>query len=411
MNINPEARISKGPSGPAESKFLKSSQKAQSESSIEPQESFQATEIGPTGYTSELSQVGDSTRFPHTITLCRNGYETGFAASMEAVVPAPVATALHESFQRGFVDNYLAPLEIRARVEALQKEFPDLVEVIPTGYQTFGYDGKNVEHRGSSDLYYLRIGPQTEDRDSKTGIFQYAAPHARELMNPMTMVELTEQLVRNYDPESEDPEVQANTRLLDQLDVFIAPMTNPDGAAYALFDDPKWRKNRAPIGEGKVGVDINRNYPYMWEASERLDSQTYSGSGPASEAETKSIISVADRHKNIKFVVDWHSYSEDLRRPIGVTPEHDNVYDELHGRVSQAIEAVAGNHYKPIVSQIISGTSDDYFYHEKGVISTVMETGKAFAPPVEEALVVMEESVAGAREFMEAAIDLAPKLG
>jgi len=330
---------------------------------------------------------------------------TAVQSAVASSLPPTLAGPISDSFQKGFVQDYLSPREIRERCQALQEQFPHLVQIIETGHQSHGYDGKRVSEHGTQSLYYLRIGPQNEEREAKTGVFQYAAPHARELVNPMTMMELTEQLVRNYDPASENPEIVANTRLLDSLDIFIAPMTNPDGSNFALHDDPMWRKNRVPVGEGKVGVDINRNYPYQWQASTRPGSQTYSGVGPASEAETQAILKTVENHPNIKFVVDWHSHGQELRRPQGVSAEDNALYDELHARVSKAIASVAKNEYRAVVSQVIHGTSDDHFYHTAGVISTVMETGREFAPPTKEALVVMEESVAGAREFLQAALD------
>ena len=331
--------------------------------------------------------------------------KVGLQAALSSNLPGTIAAPVASSFQSGFVEGYLTPADIRERCESLQKEFPHLVDIVDTGIKTHGYDGSELSARGSENLVYLRLGPKTENRDQKVGVFQYAAPHARERVNPMTMMELTEQLVRNYDPTSDDPKVQANTRALDELDVFVAINTNPDGHNYATYDDPMWRKNRAPQVDGAVGVDINRNYPYEWATSDRPKSQTYSGSGPASEAETQAILQVTQNHPNIKFVVDWHSYGQEIRRPLGVTKSDDELYDRMHGRVQDAMRGVAGHEYSTVVSQVTLGTSDDHFYHRENAFSTVMETGREFIPPEPEALVVMEESVAGAREFLEVARD------
>jgi len=322
-----------------------------------------------------------------------------------------VSGPMGASFQEGFVEGYLTPSEIEVRVNSLAEEFPNLLEVIDTGIDSHGYDGKNPDIQGPEDLVYLRLGPKDSDRDSKVGIFQYAAPHARERVNPMTMMELTEQLLRNYDPESTDPAIQANTELLDDLDVFVAINTNPDGHNFSAFDEPMWRKNRKPLGNGEYGVDINRNYPYQWEVSDKPASQTFSGAGPASEPETQALLHVVDKHPNIKFVVDWHSYGEEIRRPMGTSAEDNQFYDKMHGRVDSAIKAVAGNDYETVVSQVTKGSSDDHFYHVDNIFSTVMETGEEFIPPENEALVVMQESVAGAREFLEVAQDYAEDTG
>ena len=309
------------------------------------------------------------------------------------------------ALKAGFVDGYLTPLEIKDRCDQLAKDFPHLVDLIDTGIDTHGYDGKNEAVRGPMNLRYLRLGPKTPDRDQKVGVYQYAAPHARERVNPMTMMEFAEQLVRNYDPTSQDPEVQEMTRMLDELDVYVAINTNPDGHNFAIYDDPKWRKNRAPVANGQIGVDINRNYPYEWEPSDKPESLVYSGEAPASEAETQAILQVREKHPNIKFIVDWHSYGEEIRRPLNVTDKDNKVYDAMHTRVQEAMEKVAGNRYSTVVSQVTKGTSDDHFYKMNDVYSTVMETGKEFIPDEKEALVVMRESVEGAKEYLEVAMD------
>jgi Zinc carboxypeptidase len=349
------------------------------------------------------AKVGRATL--QTTSLSADSVKTALQATLSSNLPGSIAAPIASAFQSGFVEGYLTAADIRGRCEALQKEYPHLVELVETGISTHGYDGSYAPAQGPANLFYLRLGPKSDDRTRKTGIFQYAAPHARERVNPMTMMELTEQLVRNYDPSSQDPKVQANTRVLDELDVFVAINTNPDGHNFATYDDPDWRKNRAPVGEGEVGVDINRNYPYEWTESTAFASEEFSGQGPGSEAETQAILQVTKRHPNIMFVVDWHSYGQEIRRPLGTSKGDDEVYDEMHGRVQSAIKGVAGNEYSTVVSQVTQGTSDDHFYVKEHVYSTVMETGQEFIPVESEALVVMEESVAGAREFLEVARD------
>lgn len=345
---------------------------------------------------------------PEKVQALRNqSLSTTMEVGASATLPATVATPVVSSFKAGFVDGYLTPKEIRGRCEKLAKEFPHLVELVDTGIMTNGYDGKEKSVQGPSELFYLRLGPRNVDRDKKVGVFQFAAAHARERVNPMSMMELAEQLAHNYDPTSSDPKVKTNTQVMDDLDIFIAINTNPDGHNYAAYDDPMWRKNRRPNPDapGKVGVDVNRNYPYQWERSDRPGSQTYSGTGPASEPETQALLAVTKNHPNIMFVVDWHSYGQEIRRPMGVSLSDKDVYDEMHGRVQHAMKEVGGSQYDVVVSQVTKGSSDDHFYHVENVYSTVMETGLEFTPPEHEALQVKEESVAGAREFLEIARD------
>jgi hypothetical protein len=320
---------------------------------------------------------------------------------------APLVAA---GLQTGFVTGYVSPAEVYTRCQELARKYPDLVDMVERDYKTSGYDGQNQELRGPASLYYLRLGPKTPDRDQKLGVFQFAAPHARELVNPMIMLELAEQLLANYDPKSGDPAVLANSQLLQNLDIYLAPMTNPDGSNFSLNDDKMWRKTRVPTGDGNFGVDINRNYPTGWLTGDASE-LTYPGPAPLSEPETRNIVGVVDDHPNIRFVCDWHSYAEEIRRPWGVSEQDRPVYDELHGRMNAAIKSVRGRDYGQCVSEVVDGTSDDYFYQNRQIYSMLVETGRAFQPKPEEAVRVMQECVGAAREILTFAQEHQERMG
>ena len=89
--------------------------------------------------------------------------------------------------------------------------------------------------RGPFQQNVLRIG---ERRDGKNvGVFLYCQQHAREWATPLTCLETAEQLLRNY---AIDQQVR---KLVDSLDIFILPASNPDGAHYSMYDFASQRKN------------------------------------------------------------------------------------------------------------------------------------------------------------------------
>jgi carboxypeptidase T len=55
--------------------------------------------------------------------------------------------------------------------------------------------------------------------------------------------------------------------LVDNYELYFVPAVNPDGYKYNEQISPNgggmWRKNRRNNG-GSFGVDINRNFGYMW---------------------------------------------------------------------------------------------------------------------------------------------------
>jgi len=107
----------------------------------------------------------------------------------------------------------------------------------------------------------LRIGKHRDG--SRPGVLAYSQEHAREWATPLVTMEFAERLLANA---STDPETAS---LLEDVDVFVLPVTNPDGANYSFNDYNFQRKNlnnfctgadRDPKNRNRWGVDVNRNY-------------------------------------------------------------------------------------------------------------------------------------------------------
>ncbi len=377
----------------------------------------QSTEATPSKQNSQPDAIQDSIIIqtthtthseckPGTLTSLKNhGLSLASTTSFQAN-PSSISHSLNNIYQKDFVTGYISPQEAYDKSKALAQKYPDLVTFVEWEQKTDGYKGDRKDLQGGSPLYYLKItAPQDSSQDKKLGVFHYASPHAREWMNPMIMLETAEQLLANYQPDSTDSEQQKIVSLLQSLNIYIAPQTNPDGANYSFYDNNMWRKNQRDNKDGTFGVDINRNYPYDWKASSNTRGQTYSGPAPASEKETQHILKIVEDNPDIKFVVDWHSYSEEIRRPKGVSSQDTKIYDRLHDRMQKAIASYRGRNYDTVVSQVTDGTSDDHFYHENGIISTVMETGREFQPSIKEALSVKNECTLAALEVLEFAME------
>ena len=93
------------------------------------------------------------------------------------------------------------------------------------------------------------------------------------------------------------------------------PQANPDGRHHSMTVDPMWRKNRRPAGHGDPhcavgggngpGVDINRNYDFLWDFPTQFSpdaplatstdpcSEVYRGPSAASEPETANVVLAA----------------------------------------------------------------------------------------------------------------------
>ena len=128
----------------------------------------------------------------------------------------------------------------------------------------------------------------------RPAVLYAGAQHAREWITP----EMTRRLMHHVlDSYGTDPEI---TRLLDTTELWFLPVANPDGYDFTFTPGNRlWRKNlRDNNGDGQItagdGVDLNRNFAYKWGydnegSSPDPTSETYRGTGPNSEPETKAL--------------------------------------------------------------------------------------------------------------------------
>jgi murein tripeptide amidase MpaA len=244
-------------------------------------------------------------------------------------------------------------------------------------------------------------------------------------------------------------------RILERLDLFVFADVNPDGKAFSQENDPAagspqktwWRKNRNPnagLG-GASGVDVNRNFDFLWPSgigsSADPASATYSGAGAFSEPEARNVRHLLDRHGHIAYLVDIHSSGELILYPWGddesqssdeqqnfLNPEYDgrrgvvgDCYAEfvpaadraalegLAHRMNEALGEVRGNAYavKPGVGLYpTSGTSRDYAFSRHRADATLgkvygytIEFGREFVPPYAEMRNIIAEVGAALTEL------------
>ena len=282
--------------------------------------------------------------------------------------------------------------------------------------------------RGPFQNRVLRIGKERDG--TQVGVFLYCQQHAREWATGLTCLETAEQLLRNY---AIDPQVR---QFVDNLDIFILPVSNPDGSHYSLHnfalqrrtmttwcveggeetDDPMaanyWAPRidpssglpytrNDPASRNLWGVDMNRgntfgtHYDGYIGASDNCDSDVYAGPAEGSEPEIKNELWVADTFKNIKFSNNIHSFGGYFMWAPGTyLPDrsegaavHANIgvekyFFEAGDRILRRIEEVRDTvilpeRTGPIADVLYSaaGNSADEHWYNRSVIAYSFETG------------------------------------
>ncbi|MBW3547015.1 MAG: hypothetical protein KY452_02615 [Actinobacteria bacterium] len=178
-------------------------------------------------------------------------------------------------------------------------------------------------------VYALRM--RAGGGGERRGVLLVGGTHSRELMNPDAIVELAIDLLVSH---ANGADIVYGGRtwpandvrvILETLDVWLLPCSNPDGRDYVMTVDDLWRKNRRDNPATPCdGVDLNRNLDFLWAVTEGQTScspcsDVYCGPSAFSEPETRNVKHLLDTRR-IDCFVDVHSYSELILYPWGHAP-------------------------------------------------------------------------------------------
>jgi hypothetical protein len=204
---------------------------------------------------------------------------------------------------------------------------------------------------------------------SKKRICAVCGLHAREWISPQTCMFLIYSLLNNTD-------------LLTSVEFVIFPIINPDGYMFSRTTDRYWRKNRRDNGNGIFGVDLNRNFDFLWGqsgSSNSPDAEDYRGLSAASEPETQALQSYVKNLGISHLGFDIHSYGQYILRPYGYTKKELHPTEAsnkiLGDGMTLALKNVHGSEYMSTVGAEVfrhSGCLDDWFT-SKGMIGFTIE--------------------------------------
>lgn len=258
-------------------------------------------------------------------------------------------------------------VELERDLLDLENSFPDLAKV---------YDiGDSLENR---NIYALKISDNVLiDEDEAETLF-LGCHHAREWISVEVPFLLGKYLLENY---HSDVSIK---NLVDQSEIWIVPLVNPDGLEYSIHFYRYWRKNRRDNGDGTYGVDLNRNYGYLWGydnngSSPSTGSDVYRGTNPFSEPESQAIRNLYAQHHFLS-LVSYHSYSQVILYPWGYTSQstdQDTLLNELAANMSQRIQTVNGRYYRfgggADALYTTNGTTIDWSFGTYGTPSFTLE--------------------------------------
>ena len=284
--------------------------------------------------------------------------------------------------------------QAQSEFKAIAAAHPDLAAYAKLGQS---YEGR--------DIFALKItrGAAAADDASKPDVLVTGCHHAREWISVESPIYFANQLVDNYATDS------LIHQTLDQMQIWIVPIVNPDGLVYSQSAAPGssdgtrlWRKNRRPMNLGScasaVGADLNRNYEFQWRlrgdttcddfcSSDRscinddvgasddpANFEIYRGPRAASEPEVKVMQAlISDPSHHFRAELDYHNFGQLILYPWGY--QHDATPDaalqaQMVQQMSDEIKKVSGRSYhaeQAIDLYQVTGSSMDFAYGSSGV--------------------------------------------
>jgi len=341
-------------------------------------------------------------------------------------------------------------------VEEIERCNARLSEAYPTICLRFALPFPSVEGR---TLTGLRIGSSIGA--ATPALLALGGVHAREWVPPDALVYLAADVLEAY---KKGVGLRYGKTyfcadkvkdLVNKLGLVVVPCVNPDGRIHSQTVFPLWRGNRKIVhrnSESSYGVDLNRNYDFLWDFRRCFHSevipppasddafavrQNYHGSAACSEPETRNIVSLYELFP-IRVLVDVHSYGPVLLRSWGndenqssnpsmnfmnatydgqrgltgssdykeFIPERDEMLAAAILRdAATAANGVDGQTYECSPAWTMyptSGAGDDYAYSrhfktntDPKVLSFTMECASSFQPDFPAAARTMQEVAAG----------------
>jgi len=264
--------------------------------------------------------------------------------------------------------GFLTFSEILDTIDVLHENYPNLISA---------RDSIGASWEGRA-LWVFKLSDNVDIDEDEPEVFYNALIHAREPITWAWQLYYINWLLANY---GDDP---VATEIIDERELFFLPVFNPDGYEYNRQTNPNgggmWRKNR----RSGDGVDLNRNWGYMWGYDNQGSSpnpydETYRGPEAFSEPETQAVREYI-LSRSFQFICNAHAYGNYFLYPFGYediyTPDH-NIFQVIGDSAETLCGYSAGTAWELLYNT--NGDATDWQYGEQTekplIFCTVTESG------------------------------------
>lgn len=264
--------------------------------------------------------------------------------------------------KNGYKNNQLNELYLTC----IASEFPDLVSKVSIG--------RSVQKRNIPALVIKIPKEKTIENDNfnlnmyRDKIFINCSIHANEIISTEHCYDTIQTLIL----------FEYKNPILQNLEIWIVPILNPDGSEYYWNQDTNLgRKNGNK-------VDLNRNFPFKWNSgstkasSSNPESAFYRGKHQASEPEVKAVLNLFQKHRFL-FSISYHCYANAILVPYSIEKTQNpepNLVSNIANEMIQSVYSYRQD--KPFLAKKnlyeVDGTDQDTFFHDFGTYAYLIES-------------------------------------
>ncbi|RMH71641.1 MAG: T9SS C-terminal target domain-containing protein [Gemmatimonadetes bacterium] len=294
--------------------------------------------------------------------------------------------------------------EVVETIQLYENLYPDIFKVYDIGDSWAKVNRPNDNDYLPHDIWAVKISDNVEVEEDEPAVLFCGLHHARE---PITVNMVMEILTYLADEYAENEAVQ---RYVDNSEIWLIPILNPDGHHLVVTDfDVWWRKNVHDNNNNEYiddydGVDPNRNYSYSWENGETDPADpVYHGEAPFSEPENQAIRDLCLEQRPVSLIT-FHTHGELILYPYS-SVQYPAPDEDVLTELAYAMAAING--YQPQQGYELyptHGDLTDWAYSQLGTLSYTVEMCNQFIPPGSEIQSWIDESFPITTYFMDRAL-------
>ena len=302
--------------------------------------------------------------------------------------------------------------DLASELAQIANDHPNITQLTSLGNSTC-YDyylgGDNDYSDFQFEVWCLKLSDNPQVNEDEPNIFFAAEIHAREPISLEVDMHILNYLVSNYGV------IDSVTAWIDSTQIWFIPLMNPDGhklvtEGWHTYHRKNMRDNNAngiPDHSTADGVDLNRNFGYVWGdngASNDPNSNIYHGPNEWSEQEAVFARDLLYAHKFFAGIT-YHSYGQYVLYPLGhisgaCSYDHE-IMDELAVNMAITIPRISGGGYYTPMQAVdfgytCQGTMGDWGYAEQRIFAFTIELATTFIPPESQVDQICEDNLQAA---------------